>query len=198
MKKITIIILLIILPFSLWAQALGSISGRVTDKRTGEFLPGVNVIIESLHLGTVTNNQGEFILKKIPAGKYSLSVSFIGYYTFERQISLRRGELIKLDFSLKQKSENLNEVVVSAKSEARELREKAMPITVIEMKDIQGTVSNASDLLSKTAGVKIKNSGGTGSESRISVRGLEGKRIGFFMMAHQSPIPILCALTIYP
>ena len=181
MKKVFTIIFIVILPLSLSAQALGSISGRVTDKKTGEFLPGVNVIIESLHLGTVTNNHGEFILKKIPAGNYSLSVSFIGYSTFERQISLRRGELIKLDFSIEEHSEKLNEVVVSAKSEVREIRELAMPITVISMSQLSGTVNSISDVLNKSVGITMRNSGGVGSASRLSVRGLEGKRIGFFI-----------------
>ena len=172
---------MIIVPLSLWAQTLSSISGKVSDKQTGESLPGVNVVIESLQLGTVTNNKGEYRLKKIPEGEYRLSVSFIGYSTLEKQVNLKRGELIKLNFSLQQKSESLNEVVVSAKSEAREIRELAMPISVISMSELQGTVSDVTDVLAKTAGVKIRRSGGEGSASRISVRGLEGKRIGFFI-----------------
>ncbi len=54
MKRIFLIIFITILPLSLWAQALGSISGRVTDKKTGEVLPGVNVVIEKLNLGTAS------------------------------------------------------------------------------------------------------------------------------------------------
>ena len=181
MKKVFIIIFIVILPLSLWAQALSSIQGRVTDKETGESLPGVNIVIESLHLGTVTNSKGEYRLNKIPDGKYSLSVSFIGYSTFKKQVSLEKGELVKLDFSIESHSENLNEVVVSAKSEARKIQELAMPISVITMKEIQGTVSDVSDVLSKTAGIKIRSSGGVGSATRISVRGLEGKRIGIFL-----------------
>lgn len=181
MKRIAILIVTIILPFSLWAEALGSISGRITDKKTGKSLPGVNIVIESLQLGTVTNIKGEYRLKKIPAGKYRLSVSFIGYSTLEKQVNLRRGELIKLDFSIEEHSEKLNEVVVSAKSEAREIRELAMPITVISMSQLSGTVNSISDVLNKSVGITMRNSGGVGSASRLSVRGLEGKRIGFFI-----------------
>lgn len=64
------------------------------------------------------------------------------------------------------------------KSEARKLREQAMPISVISMNQIQGTVNNVQDILAKTAGITVRATGGTGSTSRISVRGLEGKRIG--------------------
>lgn len=67
------------------------------------------------------------------------------------------------------------------KSEARKLREQAMPISVISMNQIQGTVNNVQDILAKTAGITVRATGGTGSTSRISVRGLEGKRIGLFI-----------------
>ena len=89
--------------------------------------------------------------------------------------------MIKLDFSIEEHSEKLNEVVVSAKSEARKIRELAMPITVISMSQLSGTVNSISDVLNKSVGIIMRNSGGVGSASRLSVRGLEGKRIGFFI-----------------
>lgn len=76
---------------------------------------------------------------------------------------------------------DLGELVVKAKSEARKIREQAMPVSVISMSEIQGTVSDINEVLAKTAGVKLRNTGGLGSSSRISVRGLEGKRIGYFI-----------------
>lgn len=56
-----------------------------------------------------------------------------------------------------------------------------MPVSVISMEQIQGVVSNVQDVLIKTVGVTIRSTGGIGSASRISLRGLEGKRIGFFI-----------------
>ncbi|MCR5071834.1 MAG: TonB-dependent receptor, partial [Bacteroidales bacterium] len=60
-------------------------------------------------------------------------------------------------------------------------REQAMPVSVISMKQLQGTVSDIQGILAKTVGVTIRSTGGVGSASRLSVRGLEGKRIGFFI-----------------
>ena len=67
------------------------------------------------------------------------------------------------------------------KSEARKIREQAMPVTVYSMSQLQGTVNSVEDILTKTVGVTIRSQGAVGSASRISVRGLEGKRIGFFI-----------------
>ncbi|MCT4603425.1 MAG: TonB-dependent receptor [Marinifilum sp.] len=181
MKKISILIFVIALPFALWSQSKGLISGKVKDKETGEVLPGVNIVIESLNLGTATNGKGEYLIKNIPSGKYKLNVSFIGYSVLEKKIELKNSKSLQLNFLLEKQSQNLEQVTVIAKSEAREIREQATPVSVITMDQIQGTVSNVQELLTKTSGIKIRTSGGVGSASRISVRGLEGKRVGFFI-----------------
>ena len=56
-----------------------------------------------------------------------------------------------------------------------------MPVTVLDMASLRGTASNVQDILTKTVGVTLRSTGGVGSASRISVRGLEGRRIGFFV-----------------
>jgi hypothetical protein len=87
------------------------------------------------------------------------------------------GRKVPMDSTVHQ----IKEVVVTAKTKARMLREQAMPITVISMNQLRGTVNSIEDVLAKTAGITIRSSGGVGGASRISVRGLEGKRIGFFI-----------------
>lgn len=75
----------------------------------------------------------------------------------------------------------IKEVTVTARSEIRKLKESAMPISVIGQRQLQGTASNINDALARTVGVTIRNTGGLGSASRISLRGLEGKRMGMFV-----------------
>ena len=75
----------------------------------------------------------------------------------------------------------LEGVTVTTRSEIRKLRESAMPISVIGQQQLQGTASNINDVLARTVGVTVRNTGGMGSASRISVRGLEGKRMGIYI-----------------
>lgn len=103
----------------------------------------------------------------------------MGYRTRQEEVRISELKTKKLVIRLEPETQSLGEVVVTAKSEARQLREQAMPMSVISMQQLQGTVSNVQDVLSKTVGVTIRNTGGVGSSSRVSVRGLEGKRIGF-------------------
>lgn len=94
---------------------------------------------------------------------------FLGVNTFAQQpVTLDTTVVIK-------------EVTVTARSEIRKLKESAMPISVIGQRQLQGTASNINDALARTVGVTIRNTGGLGSASRISLRGLEGKRMGMFV-----------------
>ena len=88
---------------------------------------------------------------------------------------------MRSDVSLKEQAEEISGVTVSGKSIAHQKKEQSMPVTVIDMSNLRGTVSSVQDILLKTVGITLRSSGGVGSSSRISVRGLEGKRIGFFI-----------------
>ncbi len=57
----------------------GKINGVVTDRETGDPLPGANVIIEGTMLGAATDLKGFYIINNIPPGKYNLKASMIGF-----------------------------------------------------------------------------------------------------------------------
>lgn len=157
------------------------IKGIVIDANNEEPLIGANIYVEQTKRGEVTGNNGGFSINGLSAGSYDLTISYMGYHTQTEKVTLRAGETRKITVRLKEEFKSLGEVTVTAKSEARRLREQAMPISVISMSQLQGTVNSVADILTKTVGVTLRSSGGVGGVSRVSVRGLEGKRIGFFI-----------------
>ncbi|MGD8781960.1 MAG: TonB-dependent receptor [Ignavibacteria bacterium] len=176
----TLILLLLLLQSSiLVAENRVSIEGFVTNFKTEEPMPGVNIVVEGTGLGAASREDGYYIIKGISPGKYKITASMIGYTSITREVNLKVDK--KIDFAMEEEVLIYEEIKVTAKSEAREIQEQAIPVAVITVDEIQGTVSNVNELLTKTAGVKIRSSGGVGSTSRISVRGLEGKRVGFFV-----------------
>lgn len=181
MNRIILILILVLSGASPYVQAqqIVTLIGKITDKSTGEPLIGAGVYIKSLQKGTTSDAQGRYQLD-LKSGTYEISVEYLGYETRMQQIALSRKETT-LDIALAPSSEQLQEVTVMGKSEAHQTREKAMPVSVISMEDMKGIVGNISDVLSKTSGMQVRMSGGEGSSSRLSVRGLEGKRIGYFM-----------------
>ena len=172
-------LLLLLTTSSLWAQNTAELSGKITDKATQKPLIGADIYLKELKKGANADTQGNFHLKGIPEGNYTILCSYLGYQTFSKKIYLKGQE--RLDISLKEQAEEISGVTVSGKSIAHQKKEESMPVTVIDMSNMRGTVSNVQDILAKTVGVTLHTSGGVGSSSRISVRGLEGKRIGFFI-----------------
>ena len=172
-------LLLLLTTSSLWAQNTAELSGKITDKTTQKPLIGADIYLKELKKGTNADTQGNYHLKGIPEGNYTIIGSYLGYQTFSKKIYLKGQE--RLDISLKEQAEEISGVTVSGKSIAHQKKEESMPVTVIDMSNMRGTVSNVQDILAKTVGVTLRTSGGVGSSSRISVRGLEGKRIGFFI-----------------
>lgn len=161
------------------AQQTVILKGKIIDESSGEPLSGVNVYIKALQKGTTSNAKGRYSLE-ITAGTYDVLFSFLGYESQTKQIVLDN-MTETLNINLVPSSEQLGEVSVIGKSKTHLIREKAMPVSVINMDEMKGMVGNISDILSKTSGMQVRMSGGEGSNSRLSVRGLEGKRIGYFM-----------------
>lgn len=195
----------------LWADNLEKeidIIGTVYDVNDNSPLAGATVYIEELEKGVISDDEGVFRITDIPDGTYTLKVQFLGYRPQEKTVRTDKGNRSN-DIGLKPESLSLSEVIISEKSQARLLREQAMPVSVISMQQLQGTVSDIQSILARTVGVTIRASGGMGSTSRLSVRGLEGKRIGFFIdetpMADQSdfldlndiPIDMIDRIEIY-
>ena len=172
-------LLLLLFSLSISAQNTAELIGTVTDKVTHQPLIGADVYIKELNKGVSTDARGQYRLAHLPEGNYTVWFSFLGYQTFGKKISVK-GQM-RSDVSLKEQAEEISGVTVSGKSIAHQKKEQSMPVTVIDMSNLRGTVSSVQDILLKTVGITLRTSGGVGSSSRISVRGLEGKRIGFFI-----------------
>ena len=182
MKSKFLLIPALLLSLNAFAQSAGGrISGIVADEAEDTPLRGATIVVKELQKGEVADINGKFSFTDLPEATYTLSIEYIGYLTQEKTVRVERGKTSTVSVYLKEEPLSLEFATVTAKSEARMIREQAMPVSVISMKQLQGTVSDIQGILAKTVGVTIRSTGGVGSASRLSVRGLEGKRIGFFI-----------------
>jgi tonB-dependent receptor plug domain protein len=177
-KKIFLTILCLFSILTLSAQET-VICGQVTDANTGSPIVDAWVSVATNSNGIATNAQGYYKVGVQKLLKTSLTVRHIGYKTERKNIILSDSVCVNIQLT---PTENMLEgVTVTTRSEIRKLRESAMPISVIGQQQLQGTASNINDVLARTVGVTVRNTGGMGSASRISVRGLEGKRMGIYI-----------------
>jgi hypothetical protein len=146
-----------------------SVSGNIKDEANGEALIGVTVSIKELKRGTVTNNYG-FYSVSVPKGEYTLEVTYVGYQTISKKISLNQP--VKLDLELKTAANEMKEVVVSAQRKDANITLNRMSsqqvsiATIRKMPALMGEV----DLLKAVQLLPGVVSAGEGTSS-FSVRG---------------------------
>jgi len=87
----------ILLIYSLMGQDRSTISGKITDSKTGMALAGANIFEIKSERGTASDAEGQYLLS-LPKGAYKLKVSYIGYKTIQREVELNKN--IALDFAL--------------------------------------------------------------------------------------------------
>ncbi|MCB0736951.1 MAG: carboxypeptidase-like regulatory domain-containing protein [Bacteroidetes bacterium] len=75
------VLALLLLPLSVWADI--TVSGKVTDAKTGEGLIGATVRVMGTTIGAFTDVEGNFTINNVPYGSNKLVVSYTGYKNFE-------------------------------------------------------------------------------------------------------------------
>jgi len=173
------ILIIVFLPSVLLAQSTGDLVGKVKDDSQNPVV-GATVFIPSLNKGTAADIDGSFVLENIPYGSYQLKISAIGYESITKTISINKNS-VSIDFKLNESTEQLDEVLITAKSEATMVREQAYAVEVVEAKGFKNLSTNANDILGRISGVNIRQSGGVGSSFNLSLNGLSGNQVRIFL-----------------
>ncbi len=94
-----------------------SIQGKVMDKTDNSPLEGANVVLLPNNFGTATRAGGEYKLKKLKKGNYTLAVSFVGYKTWKKELTLKDGDNLNMDISLEKGPVVLSATEIEVKSQ---------------------------------------------------------------------------------
>ncbi len=155
-------------------KAKVTITGKITDAKTGEPLQGASVYFHDLKIGASSNAQGVYRIQNIPEGKYLLEVSFLGYASILENIDLK-GDLQK-DFVLSHSYIENETVTVTGVSAATSIKKTPVPVSILKKEDLlRGISTNLIDALTKTPGVAQISTGP--AISKPSIRGLGYNRV---------------------
>ena len=166
--------------FYTYAQKPGKtmISGKVisTEKEVVDF---ATVYLKGTGHGGITNQEGIYHVSA-PAGNYTLVVSAGGYKTVDKPVTLLIGQLVRQNITISPETQQLDEVTVVSTGVSR-LKRSAFNAVAVDTKELQNTTKNLSDALAKAPGMKLRESGGVGSDMQLMLDGFSGKHVKVFI-----------------
>ncbi|MDA3854525.1 MAG: TonB-dependent receptor, partial [Bacteroidales bacterium] len=174
--KLKLLLLTLMLSTALLAQNY-TISGRISevdDKNEG--LIGANVMY-SESSGTVANIEGDYKLE-LPAGKYTLRFSYVGYEAIEKEVNLNSNMILNVQLS---SSVMMKEILVVA--DVAIARETPVAFSTLSPKTLEENLA-AQDIpmvLNSTPGVYATNEGGGDGDAQVTIRGFDSRNVGVLL-----------------
>lgn len=178
--KFVIIFILLSVQLAVSAQSAGSgtISGRITSSG-GEAVSYATVRLKGTACAAHTDIEGIYQIKA-PAGRYSLVASAVGHKTVERNVSIEAGGSQHIDIRMKEDAIQLDEVSVVSAGVSR-VKNSAYNAVAVDTRDMLNTTKTLSEALAKTPGLKLRESGGVGSDMNLMLDGFSGKHVKIFI-----------------
>jgi hypothetical protein len=178
MKNFYLLIIGMLLNIAVFAQTTGTIKGVISDANTGEGVIGANVYIPSLGLGSSTGLDGDFVISKVPAGKYNLTITSIGYTSMKFEgVVVEGGKIVLINTKLEEESTSLAEIVVTGTRETNsdiavitEIRAAKSVINAVSAEQISRLPDgDAAQILKRVPGITVVDN------KFIRVRGVDDR-----------------------
>ncbi len=133
MKRNLLIIILLLSVIQVYSQKK-TFSGQVKDAGNGELLIGATIFAKGINLGTVSNEYGYFSLS-LPPGNYEIDINYLGFEQVSKQIDLTKNRYLVIE--LKEFSESLQEVEITAERTDRNISSNEMSHVKLQAKSIK-------------------------------------------------------------
>lgn len=140
------------------ANAQVSLTGRVTDKSTGDPVAGATVFFPDLKTGDITDANGMYKVDKLPGSILVIQVSFLGYKSIIEKVDLSSTK--SMNFMMEEAITEMNTVVITGTSRATELTRNPIPIVTFNNLELKQNLStNIIDAVSRLPGVSAVTTG---------------------------------------
>jgi hypothetical protein len=156
------------------AFAQTTITGTVSDE-SGEAIPGANIVLKGTYDGTSSAVDGMFSFTTDVTGTQILSVTFVGYKTFEQQITVD-GNKVELSIRLREEINQLEAVVISAGSFTAGEEKRRTILKAVDIATTAGATADIAGALNTLPGTQK-----VGESGRLFVRGGEGRETRTFI-----------------
>jgi len=170
-----LILPVLLLAFPVAVQGQNAILTGIVSDQSGAPISASTIALEGTTLGGVTDEDGKFTIRNIPAGTYTVKATFIGYFTISEEIIIKEGQTLEKSFSLQEDVLNLEGVVVSGTRYELDRVNNPVVVGVIGDKLFTATQSIAiSEGLNFQSGVRVETNCQNCGFTQVRLNGLEG------------------------
>jgi outer membrane receptor for ferrienterochelin and colicins len=178
MKKT--LLLLTVMLFTVATYAQHTFKAVIKDAATKLPLAGTSVKLAQLSLSAVADSSGNVILSNLPAGKYIINFSYVGYEKRTDTLIIPSTESLPMLILLSpHEEEELEEVVISATRSSRTIDNLPTRVEVLVGEEIDEKANmkpgDIRMMLAETTGIQTQQTSATSANSSIRIQGLDGK-----------------------
>ena len=161
------------------AQEMTGISGKIISAEDRSAIDFADIYLKETTYGCITDENGTFRMEA-PQGTYTLAVAAIGYGTYETTITLSGRDTTLRTIALKPIRNQLDEVVVMSERKSH-VRQSAFNAVDLSVKEMHNSSKSLGEALSQLPGLKLRESGGVGSDAQLTLDGFSGKHVKVFI-----------------
>ena len=185
--RFTVLMVLLLSTTAFVAQS--TISGTVKDQ-SGNLIPGASVLLKENAKGATTDFDGNYEIKNVANGTYTIIASYIGYDSFKKEITVSGN--LKLDIIIKENAQSLDEIIVTGVVNPKSKIESSISISTVGVKQIeQASPRSAGELFRSIPGIRAESSGGEGN-ANFNVRGVPVSSGGSrYLQLQEDGLPIM-------
>lgn len=179
MRILVNLILITLISLSAAARQMGTqIVGQVLNQK-GEPVDFATITIKQTGAETYTDEKGNYRLAIAP-GNYTLSAWSAGFEAVEKQVQVPNHGKVIVNVVLADQPEMLEEITVTG-SGVSKVRSSSYNAIAIDTRELANTNKNLADALGKAPGMKLRETGGVGSDMQLSMDGFSGKHVKVFI-----------------
>lgn len=196
-----ILLLVLLMSTACFAATVGKIAGKVTDKETGEPIPGVAVQITGTTMGALTDVDGKYFILNVPVDEYTVRAEQIGYAPVELQgVKVSVDLTTNADFQLSSKVLDIGETQVVTAERPLVIKDQTQSLDIKTKEEVQNLPTRGyQDVVGLSAGVvnfqsntttAVRGGGEQTNTPQLNIRGGRSGEVAYIVdgVATQDPL----------
>lgn len=130
---------------------------------------------------TITDRYGKYAFNNLPFGRYSVEALYIGFHNQLQEVQLsKENPSVELDFLMQPELIEMVTVDIVAKSSTQRAKELAVRAVVVDVANFANQPTTITELMNRSTGIRMRQSGGLGNAVDISINGFQGNSVQYF------------------